>query len=163
MRARMSESLTALLGQVVTSFNRFRTALTPTGLPQTVVILLILIMTVGAGYVGRLMLRRSGNAVDRQDGYSANQQVAVTLYSHMIDCCAQQGIVKPASATPREFLHHVREQWSEAWPSIDALTHLYSQVRFGQAPLTAEDLAMAEGLLRTIRNLERSAHPPQNR
>lgn len=163
VRARMSESLTALLGQVATSFKRFRTALTPAGLPQTVVILLILIMTVGAGYVGRLMLRRSGNAADRQDGYSANQQIAVTLYAHMIDCCAQQGIVKPASATPREFLHHVREQWSEAWPSIDTLTHLYSQVRFGQVPLTAEDLAMAEGLLRTIRSLERSAHPPQNR
>lgn len=156
VRARMSESLTTLLGQLSVSIDRFRAALTPTDPLPTAIILLILILAVGAGYAGRLMLRGSRTAADRQECYSAHQQTAVTLYAHMIDCCAQQGIAKPPSATPREFLYHIREQWSEAWPSADALTHLYSRVRFGHASLTAEELAMAEGLLRTIRNLDRS-------
>lgn len=163
MRARMFESLTALLGHMAASFDRFRTAVTPAGPLPILAILLILILIAGAGYASRLMLRRSGTAADRQECRSANQQAAVTLYTHMIDCCAQQGIVKPPSATPCEFLHHIRERWSEAWPSADALTHIYARARFGHAPLTAEDLATAEGLLRTIRNLDRSQHHPPNR
>ncbi|MBK9998601.1 MAG: DUF4129 domain-containing protein [Nitrospira sp.] len=42
--------------------------------------------------------------------------------------------MKSASATPMEVLRHVRDEWAEAWPSADALTRLYTRVRFGHAP-----------------------------
>ncbi|MBK9110376.1 MAG: DUF4129 domain-containing protein [Nitrospira sp.] len=42
--------------------------------------------------------------------------------------------MKSASATPMEVLRHVRDEWAEAWPSADALTQLYTRVRFGHAP-----------------------------
>ncbi len=160
VRAKMSESLTAMLGQGSTMLGRFMKALTPAGIPQTAI---FLIMAIGASYVVMLMLRQLGNGAARQDLYSANQRVVIILYSTMVDCFAQHGIVKPASATPLEFLRHVREQWSEAWPSADALTHLYTRVRFGHAPLTAEELSAAESLLHRLRTLGRSAPPSQKR
>ena len=61
-------------------------------------------------------LRRHGHESFRQDVYSANQRVVIILYSRMIVCLAQHGIVKGASATPVEFLRDVHEKWSEAWP-----------------------------------------------
>ncbi len=153
VRARMSESLTALLRLWSTMLGRLMEVLTPVGFPQAAIFLMLVI---SAGYAVRLLLRQPKSFDSVQDYYSPHQRVVITLYSTMIDFFAQHGIVKPASATPLEFLRHVHEQWSEASPSADALTHLYAQVRFGQAPLTAEERTTAEGLLHTIRALERS-------
>ena len=160
VRTRMSESLTTMLGQGSTMLGRFMKALIPAGIPQTALILLVAIV---AGYFVMRTLGHHGHESSRQDFYSANQRVVITLYSHMIDCIAQHGIVKAASATPLEFLHDVHAQWSEAWPSADGLTQLYTRVRFGHAPLTAEERSTAEGLLHTLRALGRSTPPLDKR
>ena len=99
----------------------------------------------------------------QQDAFSAQQHVVITLYTNMLRCFAQQGIVKPASTTPLEFLRQVRERWTEASPAADALTQLYTRVRFGHAPLTAEDLATAENLLHTLRTLGPPTPPSPER
>ncbi|MER2514026.1 MAG: DUF4129 domain-containing protein, partial [Nitrosomonas ureae] len=53
-------------------------------------------------------------------------------------------------------------EWAEAWPFADALTQLYTRVRFGHASLTPEDHSTAENLLRRLRTLERaSTRSPQ--
>lgn len=148
VRTRMSESLTALLAVVSTMLSGFMKALAPAGIPQAAIIFFLFIC---AGYVGRRMLRQHGLGTARQDVHSPHQRVVITLYTTMIDCFAQNGIIKPASATPLEFLHHVREQWSEAWPSAHVLTHLYARVRFGMAPLSAEELSTAKGLLSRLK------------
>lgn len=160
MRASMSESLTNMLGHGSTMLGRFMQALIPVGIPRTALILLLVITAV---YLVMRTLRNSGHESLRQDVYSANQRVVITLYSDMIAGLAQHGIVKAASATPLEFLRDVHEKWSEAWPSADALTQLYARVRFGQAPLTAEERSAAEHLLQRLRALGQSAPPSRNR
>jgi transglutaminase-like putative cysteine protease len=157
MRARMSESLTSLLILISTIFGGLIKALSPTGIPQAAIFFILII---GAGYAGIRIWRQPRLGAARQDAYSSNQRVVITLYTHMIECFAQNGIMKQASATPLEFLHHVRAQWSEAWPSADILTHLYQRVRFGRAPLTAEELSAAKSLLC---RLQRSAPPSPKR
>ena len=157
VRTRMSESLTSLLILGSTILGGLIKALSPAGIPQAPIFFILII---GAGYIGMRLLRQPRLGAARQDVYSSNQRAVITLYVHMIECFAQNGITKQASATPLEFLHHVRAQWSEAWPSADVLTHLYTRVRFGRAPLTAEELSSAKGLLC---KLQRSAPPSPKR
>ena len=51
----------------------------------------------------------------------------------------------------------IHEQWPEAEHIARVLTHLYARVRFGQAPLTAEERSSAEMLLQTLHTLTRPA------
>ena len=134
-------------------FRRFMSSFTSTGIPETV---LLIILAIGATYAGRRLLRSSRNTAAPPDVLSAHQRTVVTLYTAMLHCLAQRGIVKSASATPMEVLRHVRDEWAEAWPSADALTQLYTRVRFGHAPLTPEDHTAAKNLLRRLHTLERA-------
>ncbi|MCS6326050.1 MAG: DUF4129 domain-containing protein [Nitrospira sp.] len=81
------------------------------------------------------------------------------LYADMLRYCAQRGITKPASTTPQEFLHKIREGWSEAWPIVHSVTQLYARVRFGKAPLTTEEISTAENNVRQLRALRQSVRP----
>lgn len=153
VRTKMSDSLTSMLGKGSTLLGRIMKTLQPADIPRTA---LFLILTIVTSYIVMHLLRRHGHDSTHHDVYSANQRVVITLYSSMIECFSQHGIVKGVSATPLEFLHHVHEQWSEAWPAAQALTHLYTRVRFGHLPLTVEERSTAEGLLRTLRTLGRS-------
>ena len=156
MRASMSESLTTMLRHGSTLLGRFMKSLLSVGIPQ---IALILILAIIVGFLVMRTLRHDGHESLRQDVYSANQRVVITLYSRMIACLAQHGIVKVASATPVEFLLDVHEKWSEAWPFAHELTELYTRVRFGHAPLTAEERSTAENLLQRLHVLGESAPP----
>jgi len=134
-------------------FRRFLSSFTSTGIPE---IVLLVILAIGATYAGRRLLRSSRSATSPPDALSAHQRTVITLYTTMLHCLAQRGIVKPASATPMEMLRHVREEWAEAWPYADALTRLYTRVRFGHLPLSPEDHTAADDLLRRLHTLERA-------
>ncbi|MCC2641219.1 MAG: conserved rane protein of unknown function, Transglutaminase-like [Nitrospira sp.] len=156
VRIKMSESLTALWALLFTVLSRFIKTLAPAGIPQATIFFILII---GAGYVGMRVLRQPRFGAARQDVYSSDQRVVITLYTHMIECFAQNGIAKPASATPLEFLDYVREQWSEVSSSAAVLTHLYQRVRFGRTSVTPEELSIAQSLLH---RLQRSGSFPEN-
>ncbi len=156
MRASMSESLMTLLRHGSTMLGRFMKSLLSVGISRTA---LVLLLAITVGFLVIRTLRHDGPNSLRQDVYSANQRVVITLYSRMIACLAQHGIVKVASATPVEFLRHVHDKWSEAWPSAHALTQLYTRVRFGHAPLTVEERSTAENLLQRLHALGKSSPP----
>jgi hypothetical protein len=156
MRASMSESLTSVLRHGSTMLGRFMKSLLSVGLSRTA---LVLLLAITVGFLVMLTLRRDGQESSHQDVYSVNQRAVITLYSRMIACLAQHGIVKAASATPVEFLRHVHEKWAEAWPSAHALTELYTRVRFGHAPLTAQERSTADNLLQSLHALGKSAPP----
>ena len=158
VRTKLSESLNSLSAQSSAMLRQFMSSFTTAGMPEA---LLLIILAIGAAYAGRLLLRSSRHTTSPPDVLSAHQRTVVTLYTNMLHCLAQRGIVKPASATPMELLRHVREEWAEAWPCADALTHLYTRVRFGHAPLTPEDRTVAENLLRRLRTLERATTSSQ--
>jgi transglutaminase-like putative cysteine protease len=153
VRTKLSESLNSLSAQSSAMFRRFMSSFTTAGMPEA---LLVIILAIGAATAGRLLRRSSRNTTSPPDALSAHQRTVVTLYTHMLHCLAQQGIVKSASTTPMELLRHVQEEWAEAWPFADALTQLYTRVRFGHASLTPEDHSTAENLLRRLRTLERA-------
>ena len=156
MRGSMSESLTTMLRHGSTMLGRFMKSLLSVGISRTA---LVLLLAITVAFLVMRTLRHDGHEFLRQDIYSSNQRVVITLYSRMIACLAQHGIVKVASATSGEFLRDVHEKWSEAWPSAHALTQLYTRVRFGHAPLTAEERFTAETLLQHLHALGKSAPP----
>ncbi len=158
VRTKLSETVRVLSVQGAAILSRMVSTVTPSGFPH---ITIYVIMAIGAAYVGMTVLRRSRHGTVQHRTFSAQQQTVITLYTSMLRCCAKRGIVKPASTTSLEFLGQVHERWAEAWPSAMALTQLYTRVRFGQTPLTPEDLATAEALLRKLRTLERSTTPSQ--
>jgi hypothetical protein len=155
VRIRVADSLAGALGAGSMLLSRFLKMLIPVGLARTAILLVALI---AATYLALDIISRQRRAsLLKQDRHSTNQQTITVLYSKMIDSLARQGIAKRASTTPLEFLLIVHEQWPEVSPIASALTDLYVRVRFGQAPLTAEDQSSAENLLRTLRTLPRPA------
>ena len=159
VRTRMSDSLANMVGTGSALLVRCMKALIPSSIQRTAFLLIVAIIT---SYLIMRIMRRHRQESSQQDLYSTNQRVVITLYTSMVDRFAQHGIVKGASTTPLEFLHHVHEQWPEAWPAADALTRLYTHIRFGQAPLTAETRSTAEGLLHTLRTLRRPTPSSHN-
>lgn len=156
VRAGLSDTMSALSAQAMAIIGRLVTTLTPAGIPHHAV---ILILVIGATYAGITLLRRYRSRRTQPSSFSAQQQTVIMLYTDMVHCCAQQGIAKPASTTPQEFLHKIRERWSEAWPIAESVTQLYARVRFGQAPLSAAEITTAENDVRQLRALSRSAKP----
>ena len=153
VRAGLTETLSALSAQGAAIVGRLVTSLTPSGIPhQAVVLLLALAVTYGV----MTILRWFRNRPTQNSAFSTQQQTVITLYTNMLRCCAQRGLTKPASTTSLEFLNHIQARWGEAWPFAHAVTQLYTRVRFGQAPLTDEDLVIAETQLRKLRLLRRS-------
>ncbi len=158
VRTKLSETMNAVSAQGAAILDRMVKTFTPSGMPHAAIYLLL---AIGAAYGAMIFLRRSRQGTAQLGTFSSEQQAVITLYTTMLHCCEERGIAKPASTTPREFLYQVRERWAEAWPAADALTQLYTRVRFGLAPLTAEDLATAEVQLRHLRTLERSTNALQ--
>ena len=150
VRAGLSETMSALSAQAVAIISRVVTTLTPSGVPHHAATFLLALAAV---YGGMRILRRFRNGPTHDRVFSTQQQTVITRYTTMRQCCAQRGITKSAGTTPLEFLDQIQARWGEAWPSAHALTQLYSRVRFGQAPLTEEDIAIAEAQLRALRLL----------
>ena len=80
------------------------------------------------------------------------QATAVRLYSRMLQLLATRGIVKAPGATAIEFADTIAVEWADAGRYVTPLTDLYCRVRFGQAPLSPEELQQAEALLGGLRN-----------
>lgn len=158
VRAGFSETLSALSAQGVAIVSHMVIRLTPSGVPHVVI---ALVLAAAAVYGGIVILRRFRTRTTPRSPFSTQQQTVIALYTTMLQCCAQKGITKPASATSVEFLEQIRTRWGEAWPLVDSVTRLYARVRFGEAALTEADLATAEVQLRTLRLLKRKTADSQ--
>ncbi|MCW5797666.1 MAG: DUF3488 domain-containing protein [Nitrospira sp.] len=158
VRAGFSETLSALSAQAAAIVGRMGSSVIPSGVPHSAI---ALVLALAAVYGGIAILRRLRNRTTHNSPFSPQQQTVIALYTSMLQCCAQQGITKPASATSAEFLAQIRTRWGEAWPLVDSVTQLYAQVRFGQVALTEEALATAQAQLRTLRLLGRSTADSQ--
>jgi hypothetical protein len=96
---------------------------------------------------------RTGLRVVRQPAglWDSRQLVAVQLYTRMLRLLEARGFRKAPGMTPLEFAGRVSSEWSLARLSVQSITDLYCRVRFGQAPLSNEDLQSAESLLTALR------------
>ncbi|TAJ07587.1 MAG: DUF3488 domain-containing protein [Nitrospirae bacterium] len=83
---------------------------------------------------------------------TVRQATVVRLYGRMLQLLAARGIVKAPGTTAVEFAGMVIRDWSDAGLYVAPLTELYCRVRFGQAPLSPQELQQAEALLNGLRN-----------
>lgn len=99
--------------------------------------------------------RRRGGPGRIGDSRTAGQVAAVQVYSRMLRFLETRGVRKTPSATPLEFSRVVSREWGEAARFVGPLTDLYCRVRFGQAPLSPEELRMAEDFLTGLHAIRR--------
>jgi len=78
------------------------------------------------------------------------------LYGRMLRLLESRGVSKAPGAAPMEFARLVDRQWSNAGRFVQPLTELYCRVRFGQVPLSSEDLQRADDLLAGLRAVKRT-------
>lgn len=93
---------------------------------------------------GQLMLR------------TPRQATAMRLYGRMLRLLESRGVSKAPGAAPMEFARLVDREWSNASRFVQPLTELYCRVRFGQVPLSSEDLQRVDDLLAGLRAVKRT-------
>jgi hypothetical protein len=84
-----------------------------------------------------------------------DEQVIVQLYGRMVQHLAGEGIAKPTTTGPLEFVRMAQAKWSDANSAVATITELYCRTRFGHIPLTKEELTLAEDHLRHLRALDK--------
>lgn len=84
-----------------------------------------------------------------------DEQVIVQLYGQMVKHLAGKGISKPTTTGPLEFARIAQAKWSDANSAVAFITELYCRARFGQVPLTKEELRLAEDNLRHLTVLQK--------
>jgi len=113
-------------------------------------------VVMGLGALVWLALARPWNRRFSSKGETGEEQAITALYKRMIRYLSRQGISKPAAMAPLELIRTTQEQWKDASPAVTTITALYCQGRFGQTPLTSEELRSAHDHLRQLMALERS-------
>ncbi|MDE3244374.1 MAG: transglutaminase domain-containing protein, partial [Nitrospirota bacterium] len=121
-----------------------------------------LLWTVGlAGSLLLLLIAKAGLRRLRQRRHrpselpTMRQAAVVRLYSRMLEMLATHGIVKTPGATALEFAGTIATKWADVGRYVAPLTELYCRVRFGQAPLSQEELEQAEALLNGLHHASR--------
>jgi len=84
-----------------------------------------------------------------------DEQVIVQLYGRMVQHLAGEGIAKPTTTGPLEFVRIAQAKWSDANSAVASITELYCRARFGQTPPTSDELTIAEDHLRRLMALNK--------
>ena len=100
----------------------------------------------GLGLVLRFH-RGSWRKSHRTNGPTAQQMAALKIYNRMLWFLQSHGLNKSSSMTPLEFAGKIAHDWKEASQFVTPITKLYCRVRFGQIPLSPDDLACARAWL----------------
>lgn len=84
-----------------------------------------------------------------------DEEVIAQLYGRMVQHLAGEGIPKRTTTGPLEFVHLAQAKWNDANSAVASITELYCRTRFGQIPLTKEELSLAENHLRQLMALDK--------
>lgn len=103
--------MSALSAQAVAIISRVVTTLTPSGVPHHAATFLLALAAV---YGGMRILRRFRNGPTHDRVFSTQQQTVITLYTTMLQCCAQRG--SPNQPAPRHSSFLIRFKRDGARP-----------------------------------------------
>ncbi|MBI5776221.1 MAG: DUF3488 domain-containing protein [Nitrospirae bacterium] len=104
-----------------------------------------------AGFILSRRFRHGSWWKPRKVGGSTTQHMAVSkLYSRMLQLLRSRGLTKAPGMTPLEFADKIARERMEASQFVTPLTELYCRVRFGQIPLSPDDLMRAQALLANL-------------
>jgi len=84
-----------------------------------------------------------------------DEQEIAQLYGRMVQHLAGEGISKPTTTGPLEFVRIAQAKWSGANSAVASITELYCRTRFGHISLTKEELSLAEDHLRHLMALDK--------
>lgn len=84
-----------------------------------------------------------------------DEQVIMQLYGQMVRHLARKGIAKLTAMPPLEFARLTQDRWSDAGSAVASITALYCRARFGQIPLTRDELSLAKDQLRNLMALDK--------
>ncbi len=79
--------------------------------------------------------------------FTPDQLAATRFYARMLELLERRGLSKPVTLAPLEYARSVGAHWADAARPVGALTDLYCRGRFSSAPLSADDLSLADRLL----------------
>lgn len=116
----------------------------------------IAIFLVGLGVVMWLIMTRPWKENYWSTKAISEEQTMVRLYRSMIAHLVKKGIVPQTSTPPLELIRLTQDRWGEASEGVIIITELYCRARFGQIPLTKEELRVAQESLRHLTALARS-------
>jgi transglutaminase-like putative cysteine protease len=88
-------------------------------------------------------------------GPTTQQMAALKIYSRMLQFLRSRGLQKASGTTPLEFAGRIAREWSAASRFVTPITELYCRVRFGQVPLSPDDLTRAQRLLTDLQAMPR--------
>jgi transglutaminase-like putative cysteine protease len=109
-----------------------------------------------AGLVLAWRFRHGNWRESRRTGGPTTQQLAASrLYNRMLQLLRARGLTKASGTTPLEFAQRIAREWAVAGQFVTPLTELYCRVRFGQSPLSPDDLARAQAWLASLRAVSR--------
>lgn len=83
-------------------------------------------------------------------GAAKNSQIA-ELYKKMLKHLETRGVIKEKNKTPLEFAISLRTQKEETSREVFELTETYNRVRFGQQPLSREEINRISEILQKIK------------
>lgn len=153
VRNRAWQSVTSFLSPVATRIGSLlRSAMTGN---LRLVGIFVGLMLCGLGAILWLIWRAPWQGGVPTGRASRADQPITRLYLTMLRHLASHGFTKPPTTAPLEFLCLVQKEWASASELVATLTELYCRGRFGQNPLTDEDLLLARHALRELLVLER--------
>ncbi len=97
--------------------------------------------------VVRWMRRRRIPLLAAVSRYTPEQLAATRFYARMLELLERRGLSKPPTLAPFEYARSVAAQRVDTAGPVGVLTDLYCRGRFSSAPLSPDDLSLAERLL----------------
>jgi transglutaminase-like putative cysteine protease len=152
LRNTLSESLNFRLGSLIERLRTTSMALGAVNVKQAA--FMVVLMMIGLFLLATILQRKPWKNGLEDNRASPHQLFAVRVYGQMTDCLTARGIRKSAYETPAEFVRQVEREWAAGYSCVRDLTDLYCRARFGECALTSADVAVAQQLLRQLRNLE---------
>jgi hypothetical protein len=98
-------------------------------------------------------------------GFWQQWQTAVSIrriYRHMLHAAAAAGYPRLESETPYEYLHTLGKAWPQHTAEARLITQAYVQIRYGQFPETAAELAAIRQAWQTLEQTKPSEHLADN-
>lgn len=133
---------------------------TLTGLVQGVAfgyrVLYVVLAVLGMAFVVLLVRDRLGLWMATHLPSSRKHPAIAQLYRRMLGILERQGMHKPSSTTPGEFVHEVERKWQAAGPLVSDITACYCRGRFGGRRLSSVELAHVTEQITRLRRLART-------
>jgi len=134
-------------GKLLSVYQSLKFSVNPKGNFLFMLPFLVILMTVAVFFFIHKSRKLKSQNESAQEKFKKNSKQVLPLYSKMLAILKEHGFFKESHQTPDEFLRAMRLQESPLTPTATEITHLYTRIRFGQAPFLSEEKHQISELL----------------